>query len=292
MNLDTDTEMPMDTEMTTQDPSVCSDDPGMPTNGPSALTDELGALTDPWTTLSTPRPGRDLTGRIQDPWAKSGTRPWDPLPGESGVDYQRFNYYRRQDNPKSSKRSIRAAYRAERTDKTGIAPGSGSTKGGGSVPDTWHDAHTRYHWDERCRLWDLHNETQLLLAEEREIEVARQERRDALHALLATCMEAIPNLDLSKVTLAQISRAVQVSVQELRKEYGDDTTPGTIQLEALLTTIPADFRSEVIIALRARAGAPQTKVHNITRYHTEPKIIDESEIIEGVSENVPRVVPK
>lgn len=252
----------------------------------SEITPIPSILVDPWAGRKPPRPGRDSTGHLQDPWGESDVRPWDPLPGESGIDYQRFNYYRRLDNPKSSKRSIRLAYRAERTDKLGHAAGSGIARRGGSVPDTWHDARKRYHWDERCRLWDLHNETQLLLAEERELEIVRQERRDALHALLAKCMEAIPNLDLSKVTLAQVSRAVQVSVQELRKEYGEDSTPGTIQLEALLTTIPADFRAEVITALRARTGAPQARVTNITRYHTEAEIVD------GVSKNVPEVIPK
>ena len=243
-------------------------------------------LVDPWADRKPPRPGRDLTGHLQDPWGEFSVRPWDPLPGESGIDYQRFNYYRRLDNPKSGKRSIRAAYRAERIDKLGLSDG---TRHAGSVPALWQTLRKQHHWDERCRLWDLHNETQLLLAEERELEIVRQERRDALHALLAKCMEAIPNLDLSKVTLAQVSRAVQVSVQELRKEYGDESTPGTIQLEALLTTIPADFRTEVIIALRARAGIPQARVTNITRYHTEAGIVDgESK----VSDNAPEVIPK
>ena len=240
-------------------------------------------ITDPWSEHNLPKPGRDTTGVLRDPWGDTTTRPWDPLPGESGRDYQRFNYYRRLDNPTSGKRSIRDAYRNERLDKLGADPGSGISRGGGSVPQSWHQARDEYHWNERCRLWDLHNETQLLLAEERELEIARRERIDILRALLAKCMEAIPDLDVSKITLAQVSRAVQVSVQELRKEYGQDSTPGTIQLEALLTTIPADFRSEVIIALRARAGAPQARVTNMTRYLNEPKII------EGESGNVPEV---
>jgi hypothetical protein len=198
------------------------------------------------------------------------------------MDYQRFGYYRRLKHARTNKRSILTAYANERRDKLGPEYDQRDVKYTmpNMAPPTWYRAREQYHWDERCRLWDLHNETQLLLAEERELEIARRERRDALHALLAKCVDAIPSLDSTKFTLAQVSRAVQVSVQELRKEYGDDSTPGTIQLEALISTIPADFRSEVIIALRARSGAPSA--HAPTDHRLGPRVI------EGESEVVPK----
>ena len=179
---------------------------------------------------------------------------WGKQQGEKDYWYERFNTYR----ALGPSRSLRKAFIAQLVKDKGQDYVdyrlTNNEYGLTSAPKTWRNAFNRYHWQDRARAFDAHQHELDMQVETAERDRCRQLRKDALNKLLTASTNALKEIDLSEVNLAQASTAIKTAVRELRTEYHDDAQP--VEVNAMLAIIPNDIRQGILAMLQIKTGGP------------------------------------
>ncbi len=148
-------------------------------------------------------------------------RPWDRQPGEPDEWYERFRrYYLKQDPIQG--RSINRAYTLWRRDQ-------GMLDEGIKVSGHWRQVAATWRWADRARAYDDYMHA---LEEEEEIQERRQWRkwrRAVLRAFAAKIHQALKEYEPKKVTLGELTKAIQVVLEQLRAEY-QEVPPQRVEL--------------------------------------------------------------
>ena len=179
---------------------------------------------------------------------------WDRLGNETSREYERFEYYRRQ----QGRRSIRRAYieylvatigQEEVDRRQAISPYAMT-----GYPTNWGTMAKRNRWAERASAFDAHQHDLDMAIETEERDQCRELRRSALRKLLTAGTDALEEIDLSTANLAQASTAVKTAVRELRTEYHDHDTQ--VEVSAMLAIIPNELRQGILAMLQIKASGP------------------------------------
>ena len=177
---------------------------------------------------------------------------WHKLPQETSDDFTRFECYR----TVQGKRSVGKAYQAYIVLKHGRAELDRRKAGGKwaltGYPVQWARMAKRNRWAERAAAFDAHQHELDMQVEIAERDRCRQLRKDALNKLLTASTNALKEIDLSEVNLAQASTAIKTAVRELRTEYHDDTQP--VEVNAMLAIIPNELRQGILAMLQVKTG--------------------------------------
>jgi hypothetical protein len=153
-------------------------------------------------------------------------RPWDQLPDEPDMWFDRFDRFRLM----GSSRSLNAIYNEERA-KVGDPPLS-------SVPPSYREYAQKFRWRERATAYDeaLRSEAQLMADSKRE--AARSMRSTTIDALTALFMRLLaevskvekdPKKALTPRDMQHLAYAASLVMKESRLEYGDPTEITDIQ---------------------------------------------------------------
>jgi len=118
-------------------------------------------------------------------------------------------------------------------------------------PANWSAMAERNHWSERAAAFDAHQHNLDMQIETAERDRCRQLRKTALHDLLTASTDALAQVDLSEVNLAQASTAIKTAVRELRIEYHDDAST-QVEVNAMLAIIPNELRQGILAMLQAK----------------------------------------
>lgn len=143
----------------------------------------------------------------------SEARPWERQKGEPNLWFDRFDgYYRPLGPERSLLGAYKAYYEAEKGRKSQAA----------SAPTSWRRNAKKWRWESRAEDWDAY---QRVLRQQEEVEARRKSREKRialLNATLARSFEALQHLQPKDARWGDVTAAIRLVVQELRREYGDD----------------------------------------------------------------------
>ncbi len=135
-------------------------------------------------------------------------QPWERQPEETDRAWAAFQIYR---NLPPSERSYGAAFR-----KTYHKPASYQ------APQWYRAWATNHHnWKGRAEAWDCHLDGIECAATEQERIEWRKNRRSLLKDFLSSVATAMKKFDPENVSTGQLTRAVEMIVQEMRAEMDD-----------------------------------------------------------------------
>jgi len=143
------------------------------------------------------------------------TAPWTRQRNEEGelepmLWYRRFSDYRLM----GPDRKLLAAVNAWRVEKGG--------KKRNFVPGAWVEKQREWQWDERSEAWDQFILDQRIAEDEAERVEWRKKRRALLAGFFIKTTAALKDFDPEGTTLAQLTGAVRIAIDEIRTEYNED----------------------------------------------------------------------
>lgn len=141
---------------------------------------------------------------------KAGPRPWDRQANEPMRWWSRFDQYYR---PLGAERSLLAAYRGWRKAEKGR---EGQAK---SAPTSWRNNASRWQWEERALAWDEYQAQERRKLELEAMEKSREQRIALLNATFSRAFEALRTAQVANARLGEVTAAIRMVVQELRREY-------------------------------------------------------------------------
>jgi hypothetical protein len=115
----------------------------------------------------------------------------------------------------------------------------------------------RWNWTGRSDQWDAHVQSTHDRAYLTEAARQGRTRAQAHRALLGKALEALRQLDLSKVKLSEIASAVKVASEGMRLEEGLETARVSMELtdaRTILSRLPAEVRTPLLRALAEQSG--------------------------------------
>lgn len=159
--------------------------------------------------------------------------PWDKLPAEPSLWYDRFDRFYRALGPA---RSIKESYRRYYNDKHGIDPDRNS-----AAPD-WYGIADQWKWKERAESWDEDVRQEIHLQERDAIKEMTKKQTDAAHAIWLHALDDIlkmfeANTKVDMGTLFRMFR--QASDMEARLRGLPSTIPDIYDMS------PEDLRDYV-----------------------------------------------
>lgn len=139
------------------------------------------------------------------------TRPWDKLPHEPALWWERFDKHYR---ALGAEASLLSAYKAwsKAQDKKGNPRAT-------SAPTSWRDAATRWAWESRTAAWVAHQAEERRRLEAEAINKSREQRIAILNATFSKSLEALRSAQVANAKLGEVASAIRMVVQELRREY-------------------------------------------------------------------------
>lgn len=161
-------------------------------------------------------------------------QPWERLPEENNLWYDRFERYRMA----GPTRSVLSIYNEEQAAKA--ARKGKSWKRRTTAGISWVSKSKEHRWQERAEAWDEYLRVERQLEDERkranELEVARELRRktiQALQAMLGRVIQAEQSgqYHVDARTLKYLSTAAATIFKESRLEFGEATDYTAIELK-------------------------------------------------------------
>lgn len=137
-------------------------------------------------------------------------RPWDRQADEPMRWWSRFDQYYR---PLGAERSLLAAYRGWQRAEKGR---EGQTK---SAPNSWRNNAAKWQWEARALAWDEQQAQERRKAELEAMEKSREQRIALLNATFSRAFEALRSAQVANARLGEVTAAIRMVVQELRREY-------------------------------------------------------------------------
>lgn len=153
-------------------------------------------------------------------------RLWERVVGETDKQWLAFRTYR--DVP-AVDRTVKEAYR--RSAGKPDAP---------AAPTWWYDTSTRNRWRERAHAFDQWSERRLVDEETSERLRSRRARRAVLTGALRKLANNLDSVDVTKASVGEFTKLLEVVVRQLRDEY-DETPTQRLKVAGL-----ADETGEVV----------------------------------------------
>jgi hypothetical protein len=136
-------------------------------------------------------------------------RLWERVQGETDKQWQAFKAFRDL-NPVD--RTVKEAYRRHANRPEADA-----------APSWWYEVSHRFRWRERAHAFDQYLDRKVVETELDERVKSRRMRRAVLGSALRKIATEMQQVDITKASVAELSRFMDVVVRQLREEY--DETP-------------------------------------------------------------------
>jgi hypothetical protein len=140
----------------------------------------------------------------------SEPRPWDKLPQEPMLWWERFDKHYR---PLGAEATLLRAYKAWSKEQ-----GRGNKKAA-SAPTSWREAATTWAWESRTEAWVAYQADERRQLEAEATAKSREQRIALLNATFSKALEALRSVQVANAKLGEVTNAIRMVVQELRREY-------------------------------------------------------------------------
>jgi hypothetical protein len=137
-------------------------------------------------------------------------RPWDKLPAEPALWWERFDKYYRS---LGAEASLLGAYKA-----WSKAQGKGNPRAS-STPTSWREAAATWSWESRTAAWVAYQAEERRQLEAEAMTKSREQRIAILNATFSKALEALRSVQVANAKLGEVTNAIRMVVQELRREY-------------------------------------------------------------------------
>lgn len=134
-------------------------------------------------------------------------KPWDRIPGETVLEFTRFEKYRLL----GPNRSIRGAFRVENPESKSIPKSA------------WFRAADQNRWKERAEAWDLAEIEADRIRFNAEKKKSKESRIKVLEGYLGRVVKAAAQLDPVQARWQDVTEAITSVLKGLREEYGESS---------------------------------------------------------------------